>query len=233
MPQRRVIIPEIGEIILAKRRGARNLRLSVTAKGEVRVSMPSWTPYAAGINFARGRADWILKHLQNYQPLLLIEGMRIGKVHRLHFNKAASSATRTRVTSASVEINTSLPFDDQLVQAKAVAAAERALRVEASHLLPQRLAGLARQQGYKYKEVRVRKLTSRWGSCSHQKVISLSYYLMQLPWPLIDYVLLHELIHTEHLNHGPDFWAAFERSLPGAKKLRKEIRAHKPRLEPS
>jgi predicted metal-dependent hydrolase len=79
--------------------------------------------------------------------------------------------------------------------------------------------------------VQIRKLTARWGSCSSAKVITLSYYLMQLPWPLIDYVLLHELSHTEHMNHGSDFWGKFESVLPGAKVLRKEIRTYKPLVQ--
>ena len=233
MPQRRVIIPEIGEVVLAKRRGARNLRLSITAKGEVRVSMPSWTPYVAGISFAKSRSDWILQHLERIRPLLLREGMLIGKAHRLHFRPTASPEVRTRVTLSSIEVSTGLAPEDAKVQSKAAIAAERALRAEAGRLLPQRLRVLADQHGYSYREVRIRKLTSRWGSCSHRKTITLSYYLMQLPWPLIDYVLLHELVHTEHLNHGADFWAAFEESLPGAKILRKQIRAYNPRLVPS
>jgi predicted metal-dependent hydrolase len=232
MPQRRVNIPEIGEVVLAKRRGARNLRLSITAKGEVRVSMPSWSPYAAGVSFARSRANWINKHLQDYSPINLRDGMLIGKAHRLHFVSVKGQVIKTKVAASMIEIRCGLPFDDPQVQAKAATAAERALKAEAEHLLPQRLRALAHQHGYSYKDVRIRKLISRWGSCSNDKTISLSYYLMQLPWPLIDYVLVHELIHTRHLNHGPDFWAAFEAAIPGAKNRRKQLRSHKPRLEP-
>jgi predicted metal-dependent hydrolase len=51
---------------------------------------------------------------------------------------------------------------------------------------------------------------------------------MQLPWDLIDYVLLHELVHTEHLHHGAGFWQRFDQVLPGAKQKRKALRAYKP-----
>jgi predicted metal-dependent hydrolase len=234
MPQRRATIPEIGEVILAKRRGAKNIRLSVTSKGEVRISMPNWTPYSAGVAFARSRADWINSHLQNYQTVILREDMLVGKAHRLHFKFIPDRMVpSTRVTASTIEISSRLPFDDPAVQAKAAHAAEKALRKEAEILLPQRLAVLAKTHNFSYKQVKIRKLTSRWGSCSQYKTIALSYYLMQLPWQLIDYVLLHELTHTEHLNHGPDFWAGFERVLPGARGFRKEIRAYKPRLEPN
>lgn len=233
MPIKKVFIPEIGDVLLAKRRGAKNLRLSITAKGQVRVSMPAWTPYAAGVSFAKSRADWINSHLKNYREVELIEGMLVGKAHRLHFVNTAGSTITTRITASIVQIATGLPFNNKTVQTRAEAACERALRNEAEHLLPQRIKVLAQHNGFTYKTVKIRKLTSRWGSCSQDKTISLSYYLMQLPWRLIDYVLLHELAHTENLNHGPNFWRTFERALPEARALRKDIRAHKPRLEPT
>lgn len=232
MPQRRVFIPEIGEVILAKRRGTRNLRLSITAKGEIRVGMPNWVPYTAGVTFAKSRADWIASRIRQYEQIVLGEGMLIGKAHRLHFRYGAKAPT-SRIKPTTIEITGNLAFDDQSVQAKALVAAERALRAEATQLLPQRLRTLAVKHGFSYKTVRVRKLTSRWGSCSHDQTISLSIYLIQLPWRLIDYVLLHELVHTRHLNHGADFWKTFERALPDARALRKDIKTHKPRLEPS
>ena len=55
---------------------------------------------------------------------------------------------------------------------------------------------------------------------------------MQLPWELIDYVILHELVHTKHLNHSPEFWRALEELSPGARALQKKIKSHKPRVEP-
>jgi predicted metal-dependent hydrolase len=55
-------------------------------------------------------------------------------------------------------------------------------------------------------------------------------YLMQLPWHLIDYVLLHELTHTKVMQHGTPFWQELERHVPHAKRLRGEIREFHPIL---
>jgi predicted metal-dependent hydrolase len=79
-----------------------------------------------------------------------------------------------------------------------------------------------------YHSVKVKRLASRWGSCSSNKVITLNFFLMQLPWPLIDYVLIHELIHTRHMNHSPDFWNDFERIHPGAKNTRNILKQYRP-----
>ena len=54
---------------------------------------------------------------------------------------------------------------------------------------------------------------------------------MQLPWNLIDYVLLHELTHTNILRHGPDFWQALEAVLPNMAVLKKTLREYQPVLD--
>ena len=53
---------------------------------------------------------------------------------------------------------------------------------------------------------------------------------MQLPWELIDYVILHELTHTVVLRHGPDFWSALARVDSKVDNHRKAIRAYQPTL---
>lgn len=194
--------------------------------------MPSWAPYGSGIAFAKSRADWIKTHLAKHEVLALENGARVGKAHRLYIVRDPNVANiKTRLTTTEIFVKVPDSASPADVQTKATQAAEKALRQEAEKLLPQRLRALATQHGFSYKSVKIRKLTSRWGSCSSAKDISLSIYLMQLPWELIDYVLVHELMHTRHMHHGPKFWAECEQIMPGAKTLRKQVNQHKPRIE--
>jgi len=232
MAIKRVEIDGIGSLALVKKRGMRNLRLSVTPKGEARVSLPIWAPYQAGIKFAQERADWIGEQMSKRRSSPLVEGAHIGKSRRLVFKPTTSRTASSRVKSNEIVVSTPWAPGDPRSQQKAREACEKALRAEAQQLLPQRLAQLAAKHNYSYETVRIRKLTSRWGSCSSHGVITLSYFLMQLPWELIDYVLLHELLHTKHMHHGPDFWTDFESIMPGAKKIRKQVNAHQPRIVP-
>ncbi|HVX58380.1 MAG TPA: SprT family zinc-dependent metalloprotease [Candidatus Saccharimonadales bacterium] len=234
MATKKVLIPEIGEVVLAKRRGSRHLRISITAKGVVRVGMPHWTPYAAGIVFARERADWINKHLSKHAVTDFKDGDRIGKAHtiRIALNSSLSKPS-SRVTTTEIIVNTPYSVDDERTQAKVKEASHKALKKESEALLPKRLEDLAAKHGFRYKSVNIKSLTSRWGSCSTSRDITLSYFLIQLPWSLIDYVLLHELTHTVHMNHSPDFWGHMEKILPGARKMRRLVNSHKPVATPN
>lgn len=232
MATKTINIPELGDVVLAKRRGSRNIRLSITAQGGVRVGLPAWAPYRLGLEFATSRKDWILQQLAGCSQETFKNGARFGKSHSLQLViDSSKSKASSRVRGTTVIVTSPWRAEHPSTQAKVVAACEKALAKEAKVLLPQRVAALATRHGYTYKQVRIRKLTSRWGSCSSDGTITLNSYLMQLPWHLIDYVILHELTHTKHLNHSSDFWTSLINSLPEAKKLRKEIKTFRPRLE--
>lgn len=222
----------IGPIQVCKRKGTRSLRLSITADGKVRVTIPAWASYDAGLKFADSRTAWIQAHTpQPESPLE--QGEHIGKAHRLYFDAAAGSTVRTRIAGSEIHIIRPLgmPVSNPAVQAAARRASIRALRLQAQKLLPPRLKQLADDYGFSYNSVQVKQLTGRWGSCDAKQHIVLNLFLMQLPWHLIDYVLVHELTHTKYLNHSADFWAEFMRHEPRAKQYQKQIRTHKPVLQ--
>jgi len=232
MAQKTVNLPGIGDVILAKRQGTRNLRLSIAPDGKIRVGMPYWAPYSAGISFALSRQDWIEKH-KPARASSFSDGQRVGKSYRLIFvNNDSVLKTRSRIVNNQIVITSALDISNATVQKTAAAACERALKKDAQALLPQRLKHLADRHVFSYKSVRIKRLRSRWGSCSSDKVITLNYYLIQLPWELIDYVILHELTHTTHLNHSKEFWDRLAALLPDIKRLRREIKAHKPVIAP-
>lgn len=229
MSQKKVWLPELGEIVLSKRRGSKNLRLSIAADGRIRVGMPTWVPYAAGISFAKSRSEWVNQHRETHKKHLLADKARIGKSYRLNYVFDDTVAkTRTRLAGQNINIYSNLTLNTSSVQAAAVKASEIALKLEASRLLPPRLQSLADKHGYSYSRVIIKKMVSRWGSCSSQKHITLNYFLTQLPWDLIDYVLVHELVHTKHLNHSPGFWAEFEKVYPQAKQTRQKMKQFRP-----
>ncbi len=231
MAVKRIDIQGVGSVTLQKHARSRSLRLSIGANGEVRVSMPRWTPYAAGASFAAAHQVWIQQELQTRQTKPLETGQQIGKYHRLRFEPAHSDkAASSRVTQTEVIVwlTAGETAQSPAVQQRALRARSRALRRQATDQLPARLATLAARDGFSYHSVQIKSLKRRWGSCSSEGIITLNLYLMNLPWQLIDYVLLHELTHTRHMNHSPGFWAELARYLPEYQQLRKQLRTHSP-----
>jgi len=87
------------------------------------------------------------------------------------------------------------------------------------------LAQVARETGLAYRGVTVRRQRSRWGSCSARHDISLNCALLFLEPALVRHVLVHELAHTRHLNHGPAFWRLVGRLAPDFEVAERELRA--------
>lgn len=234
MATKQVSIPDIGTVTLYKRRGNRSLRLSIGPGGEIRVSLPYWLPYKAGEQFALSKALWIVQN-RGKAGSPLRHGHAIGKAHRLHFEQSVHSV-KVQAKVAANEVRVSFPpvysISDAPVQTAAQKASIRALRKEAEALLPQRLQALSQQTGLGYSGVAIKQLKSRWGSCNSDKEITLNLFLMQLPWHLIDYVLVHELTHTRVMQHGAPFWREMARHLPNARGLRKQMSAYQPILTP-
>lgn len=85
--------------------------------------------------------------------------------------------------------------------------------------LVERLDYLAQKYGFEYNRVFIKNQKTRWGSCSGQNNINLNVNLVRLPEKLVDYTLLHELVHTRIKNHGKQFWAQMDRLLGDARKL--------------
>lgn len=98
------------------------------------------------------------------------------------------------------------------------------LRREAKQYLPRRIAELAYMFDFHYTDLKIQSSRTRWGSCSGTNSINLSLFLMRVPEHLIDYVILHELCHTVHHDHSPQFWALMDKVTQGkAKEMRKEL----------
>jgi predicted metal-dependent hydrolase len=85
-----------------------------------------------------------------------------------------------------------------------------AMRRQAKAELPGRLAELAARYGFSYNRVTIKHNSTNWGSCSTRNNINLNLNIVRLPAPLRDYILLHELCHLRHHDHGQAFHLLLE-----------------------
>lgn len=97
---------------------------------------------------------------------------------------------------------------------------------QARTILVQRLEVLAARHGFTYNRVFIRNQKTRWGSCSHKNNINLNAKLVHLPQSLMDYTILHELVHTRIKHHGPQFWEALSKQIPNPRELDRQLNAY-------
>ena len=94
----------------------------------------------------------------------------------------------------------------------------------ARKILCRRIGELAQQHDFVYQRVSIRKQKTRWGSCSSKNNINLNMNLLHLPSELMDYVLLHELVHTRVKDHSKDFWDELNTVVPNARQIDKKLK---------
>lgn len=221
---------ELGLITL--KWGGRYRRLTLKVVGGVIVAtMPSAADeqkMLAFIEEKRGKLKQLLQKSPG-QPLLDENTERQMATFRLQISRTdkPKPSVILRDGILSVVIPRGVALESEAAQEKLREILKNVFRHEAKRVLPGRLSELARTHGFTYEEVKINSSRTRWGSCSGRKNINLSLYLMQLPWHLIDYVLLHELCHTREMNHSERFWQQMNRVTQNrAMALRQELKQY-------
>ena len=223
MPYKIINGGDLGEIRIYKRKGTDRLSIRIAPKF-IRVTQPKWMPFAAGEKFVDQNREWILKNIDEKKELILEDGMQIGKSHILYF--VQSDKNRKQIKDSVVQIKYSsneYRYYSTEIQELAKQAIKKALITEAKNMLPDRVNYMASEYDFEYNKVVIKSMKSRWGSCNNEKIISLNCYLMEMPWHIIDYVILHELCHTKYLNHSPNFWNLLGEYMPDYKERKKQM----------
>ena len=99
-----------------------------------------------------------------------------------------------------------------------------ALIAAAKEILPERVRHYAAIMGLEPAGITITGARTRFGSCSGKNRLSFSWRLMQYPPQAIDYVVVHELAHIVHKNHGPGFYALVTSVLPDHAERRRLLR---------
>ena len=89
-----------------------------------------------------------------------------------------------------------------------------------------RVTYFAEQHNLMVNQIRIKNQKTMWGSCSSKNNINLNYLLLMAPMKVIDYVIIHELVHTIHRNHSVDFWSSVESIMPDYKEHKLWLKAN-------
>ena len=169
------------------------------------------------------KARWIIEKQKLVEAVEygeLITGSRVQYLGRRYYVQIVVDDAQESIT---VEFNESkflVTTPSQLnTQAHLQSAFDEFFRQRAEEKLPARLERWSKRTGLSYADVRVKKLEKRWGSCTPSNIINLNIDAIKLPYSLIDYLVVHELVHTRIKNHSPDFWREVASHIPNWREL--------------
>ena len=189
---------------------ARRYLLSLRPDGAVRLVIPRRGTEAEGLRFLERSAEWLRKRVARW---------RSKSDERQPWRDGTRFLFRGEEVVLRVEKEGRLSFADECYSARPAPLDYRddvmaRLRKIAERELPVRTWELAIMHGIAIRRVTVRAQKTRWGSCSAKGTISLNWRLIQAPAYVVDYLILHELMHRREMNHSARYWKLVATACP-------------------
>jgi predicted metal-dependent hydrolase len=192
---------------------ARRYLLGLQADGTARLVVPRRGSEAEGIRFLERSEAWLLKRVVQW---------RSRSQARQSWGEEARFLFRGEEVGLRVETGEGrlrLCFSDQVVSVPRALPDYREvvlghLRRLAERELPVRTRELALLHGIVVHRISVRAQKTRWGSCSARGTISLNWRLIQAPCYVVDYLIIHELMHRREMNHSARYWKLVAKAFP-------------------
>jgi predicted metal-dependent hydrolase len=205
---------------------ARRYLLGLRPDGAARLVIPRRGSEAEGIRFLERSEAWLLKRMTQWrsrshprQPwvegvLFLFRGEKVG----------------LRVQNGQDGLQ--LCFADQVISVPRALPDYRDvvlghLRRIAERELPVRTRELALLQGIVVRRISVRAQKTRWGSCSARGTISLNWRLIQAPPHVVDYLIIHELMHRREMNHSARYWKLVAGAFPDYRRAEQWLKSNR------
>ncbi len=218
---------DIHQIIRSKRK---TLSIEIKPDGRLIVRAPATTTDAHIKALVAAKADWIRKTrarlAQQYPPLkpkTFTPGEKfwyLGEKYPLQFTE------RQRPP---------LDLDGSFLLSRAAHGRAKEVFIEwyreETRAITQRLIqAYTKQYGFNVRKVRITSARTRWGSCSSQHNLNFTYRLCMAPLSIIEYVVIHELVHLKIHNHSKAFWQAVAELDPDYQAHRVWLKCNGPRL---
>ena len=214
----RITVPGNPPIDVTTRRSARARRMSLRVSrldGRVTLTLPRWASDREGRAFLDKQADWITRaQAEGLEPVIVGDGVLLpveGEILRVTASRARGARRSDGVLEA---------------PSRATGLALRAWLIE---LARDRIADAADKHaatlGVSYGRLTLRDTRSRWGSCSAEGNLMLSWRLIFAPPEILDYVVAHEVAHLIEMNHSAAFWARVAEICPEYQAPRKWLRS--------
>ena len=201
------------ELIRSKRR---SLELRVLEDGRVQVRAPQRAPMRMVQAFVDSRRQWIVdqQHRQASRPRQRWQdGEALAWRGELLQMDVCEGRTRVAISGGYLSIRVAQPDDEATVRSVVEGWMRRQAKPVFEDSIERQFAWFA-DQGFARPTLRIKKMRTRWGSLSARGYINLNMALLHYPPQALDYVVMHELCHLQHMDHGPGFHALMDARMP-------------------
>lgn len=230
-----VELSDIGRVNFTKRPKGRNLIITVKPAKGICVTVPEHISLSDAGKFVERKKDWIKKQQARIADLesgitRFSESTNFNTYeHSLRLQTHDKDSIKTIITKGLICLHYPNYADigDTRIQQAIRRAIVETWRLESKKILPPMVEQIAKEHNFRHGKITIRNNRTRWGSCSKNNNISLNLHLIRLPLHLCEYVILHELAHTIHKNHGKGFWNLLQEITGRARILDKELSAYR------
>lgn len=218
-----------------------SLQVSEAKRGAI-LTVPVYSSFADADEFLSRHLDWLKERLAGLsEPVPFTDGAVVplrGFAHQVHF---AGPVRRRGVVWIDAEDSVDMPAWPERGSRRAANLPKLCIAGEAEHAPRRLLDWLKRQAHHDLKDevayqaermrlapkrIFIRDQTTRWGSCSTSGALSFSWRLILAPSFVLEYLVVHEVAHLAHMNHGPRFWKLVEKTMPDYEHAQNWLREH-------
>jgi len=211
---------EIDEIIRCKRK---TLTIIVKNDGSLIVRAPLRTPEIAIRIFVEQHRAWIEKKQAQIHSAVVIPPKQYAPGELFLFLGKSYPLEIVKLQKKDLILDESFKLAEPAVN-RAAKVFECWYREQAKKILQERVDFYANQYNFEYEGIKITSAKTRWGSCSASNSLNFSWHLILAPMEKVDYVVVHELVHTVHHNHSKRFWKKVERIVPDFKQCKTWLR---------
>jgi len=203
------------ENLLIERKPVKHARIRVNDKQQIRVIVPEDFNKKEMDLLLKKKQLWITRHLSYFKRKGKKIGLRrnqlllLGERYTYYYYENKGNLVEVNRVHRTIQAKKDL-FDFQIQI--------RWYKREARKFIKKQLNAISKKYKLPYKKLFIRDQRSKWGNCSSKRNISVNWRLIKAPIDVIDYILIHELLHTKIMKHSQNFWTRMSVLCPNYRK---------------
>jgi len=214
--------------------------LEVSLEEGVKVRAPKKLAKEKIKEVVKGKAEWILKKQKKLsevkpppKPKEFLSGEKLsylGRRYRLKVSKSEAPGVSVRLYQGKFEIKVGSDVSQAERRARIKKEVISWYRDHAEQKIKERVKMYQPKVGAEPNKVKVKKQKKRWGSCSSKGNLNFNWKIIMAPMSIVDYIVVHELVHLKYPNHSQEFWQLVEAIIPNYEEKKEWLRINGNRL---